>query len=327
MARLPRHVQPHRLLPRLRPLPLLLLRPLRQRARHLLRPPPLLQQPRRPHALPLLPRQPPPSRLPPPQPGQQASQPAAGESLRWVPIEAGAPVGWLQLRIWSTRTDPVLQLMGRQYLLLGGLAAALFGALILVANEQLRRQSLQRANRLHAEKEALDRSAHSDPLTGIWNRRGMERELERILTTADLRQGARLAICMIDLDDFKPVNDVYGHAVGDQLLMEVARRMRGVLREDDLLARLGGDEFIAVLRGCASPDLAHRLADRLLQGLTAPFVFDHMQVRVGASIGIALDAAGSDESLPSLLQRADQAMYEAKNGGKGHVVVSEIPSL
>lgn len=268
-----------------------------------------------------------PSRIDPPQPGQQASRPALGQDIRWVPIEAGAPVGWLQLRIWSTRSDAVLQLLIRQYLLLGALAAALFGALMLVAYEHLRRQSLHRARRLQAEAEALDRSAHTDLLTGIWNRRGIERELQRILETADLRRTARVAICMIDLDDFKPVNDTYGHAIGDQLLLGVARRMRGLLREDDLLGRLGGDEFIVVLRGCASPELALRLADRIVHGLTSPFVFDHLQVRVGASIGIALDAGGSEEALSSLLQRADQAMYQAKNGGKGHVIVSEAASV
>jgi diguanylate cyclase (GGDEF)-like protein len=206
---------------------------------------------------------------------------------------------------------------------LGLLAASLIGGLMLVSQQQLRRQSQLRHQRLHAEKEALDRTAHSDPLTGIWNRRGLERELQRLLGDSELRQDARLAICLIDLDDFKPVNDVYGHAVGDQLLVAVSRRMRGLLREHDVLGRLGGDEFIAVLRGCSDPELAHKLAERIIEALNKPFVFGEMQVRVGASIGIALDGDGSDEPLHDLMRRADQAMYQAKQEGKGSAIVSQ----
>ncbi len=130
---------------------------------------------------------------------------------------------------------------------------------------------------------------------------------------------------MIDLDDFKPVNDAYGHAVGDQVLVAVTRRLRGFLREGDILGRLGGDEFIAIFRNCADPMISRKLAARIVLGLKAPFFFDGLQVRIGASIGIALNATDPDEAMQSLLERADQAMYIAKHGGKGHLIIAEAP--
>lgn len=263
-----------------------------------------------------------PRRISPPRAASAATPASARWNDRWMAIEAGAPVGWLRLRIWSRRTDAVLNLLARQYLLLAVLAAALFGGLLLLGAQQLRRQSQLREQRVQAEREELDRSAHTDPLTGVWNRRGVERELQRLLGSPERRRSDRLAICMIDLDDFKPVNDAYGHAVGDQLLLAVARRMRAFLREDDLFGRLGGDEFIAVLRGCGEEELARRLAGRIIHALRSPFVFDQMQIRIGASIGIALDSHGVSEPMHALLQRADQAMYAAKHEGKGHVIVS-----
>lgn len=248
---------------------------------------------------------------------------ARGVSLRWTPIEAGTTaVGWLRLRTWSRDTDATLELLSRQYLVLGVLAAAVFASALANGYLQLRAQGRRRERQLLDEQLALDRKAHTDPLTGLWNRRGIERELQRILGNDAQRRDALLAVCMIDLDDFKPVNDMHGHDVGDRLLVAVSRRLQGFLREGDLVGRLGGDEFLVVLRGCISSDLALRLADRITTGLGAPFFFDHLQVRIGASIGIALDGDSPGESLDTLLKRADQAMYQAKHGGKGHVAVA-----
>ena len=160
----------------------------------------------------------------------------------------------------------------------------------------------------------------------MWNRRGVERELRNILEEPSGASNRQVAVCMIDLDDFKPVNDAYGHAVGDQVLVAVTRRLRGFLREEDILGRLGGDEFIAIFRNCADPQISRKLAARIVEGLKAPFYFNCLQVRIGASIGIALNAADPSESMTSLLERADQAMYVAKHGGKGHLIIAEAPS-
>ncbi len=263
-----------------------------------------------------------PVRIPPPQGGQARGSRSGDLATRWAPIEAAESVGWLRLRTWSTSTDAVLALLGRQYLLLGVLAAALLSTLLGSGYRQIRRQMQQRERKLQQDKLELERKALTDPLTGIYNRRGVELELRRILENPEERHGAQLALCMIDLDDFKAVNDAYGHAVGDRLLHAVCRRLRGVLREGDLLGRFGGDEFIAVFRHCGSPSLALLLGRRVTAGLGSVFRIGDRQLRIGASVGIALDLDGPQASLEALLERADKAMYQAKLAGKDQVVVA-----
>ncbi|MCP9817788.1 GGDEF domain-containing protein, partial [Synechococcus sp. GreenBA-s] len=232
------------------------------------------------------------------------------------------PVGWLRLRTWPTQTDAVLDLLARQYLLLGALAAALLGTVLGSGYRQIRRQAEQREHRLHEEKAELERKALTDHLTGVYNRRGLELELLRTLENPERRRQAQLAVCMIDLDDFKPVNDVYGHAIGDQLLQAVCRRLRGILRDGDLLGRFGGDEFIVVFQHCGDAALALQLARRITTGLSTTFRIEDLQVRIGASVGVALDADAPEDSLAALLERADQVMYQAKETAKGHVALA-----
>lgn len=265
-----------------------------------------------------------PARITPPQQNTSGSRRSGSHSTRWTRIDAGTePLGLLRLRTWSSSTDAVLALLGRQYLVLGGLATLVVGTLLVSAQRQLNRQSRRRELLLLKEKAELERKALSDPLTGVWNRRGVEQELQRILVQPLSINQRQVAVCMIDLDDFKPVNDAYGHAVGDQVLVAVSRRLVGFLREGDILGRLGGDEFIAIFRSCADPQISRKLAARIVVGLKAPFFVDDLQVRIGASIGIALNASDPDESMESLLERADQAMYVAKHGGKGHLIIAE----
>ncbi len=265
-----------------------------------------------------------PVRITPPATQPTGSRRSGSLSIRWSAIDAGVePLGWLQLRIWSSSTDTVLALLARQYLVLGGLATVLVGTLLVSAQQTLRRQNRKRELLHLKEKAELEHRALSDPLTGVWNRRGVEQQLQRLLAQPLSAPQRQVAVCMIDLDDFKPVNDAYGHAVGDQVLVAVTRRLGGFLREDDILGRLGGDEFILIFRGCADPQISRKLATRIVIGLKAPFFFDGLQVRIGASIGIALNAADPSEPMESLLERADQAMYVAKHGGKGHLIIAE----
>jgi diguanylate cyclase (GGDEF)-like protein len=149
---------------------------------------------------------------------------------------------------------------------------------------------------------------------------------------------AALAICMIDLDDFKPVNDVYGHGIGDQLLTAVAQRLRSYLREGDCVGRIGGDEFIAVFRGCPERQLALILAQRIRDGLNQPFQLGEHLIRIGASVGVVLDAeqplaanlsahpgdAASNAAacLENLVKLADRAMYLVKQNGKRRVAIA-----
>ena len=267
-----------------------------------------------------------PTQIPTPGKGQAAGSRTGDLTTRWTVIESGEPVGWLRLRTWSTQTDAVLDLLARQYLLLGALAAALLGTLLGSGYQKIRRQAQQREHRLQEEKAELERKALTDHLTGVYNRRGLELELLRTLENPERRRQAQLAICMIDLDDFKPVNDVYGHGIGDQLLQAVCRRLRGILRDGDLLARLGGDEFIVVFQHCGDAALALQLARRITTGLSTTFRIEDLQVRIGASVGVALDVDAPDDSLAALLQRADQVMYRAKETAKGHVALAPGPT-
>ena len=153
-----------------------------------------------------------------------------------------------------------------------------------------------------------------DPLTGLPNRTLMTEHLEQALRVAR-RERTLVALLFVDLDDFKEVNDSWGHAVGDALLRSVAERLSGVLRDGDGVARLSGDEFTVTLTGLRDAAYVGVVAQKVLDALTAPHDLGGRSVRVGASIGAAVfptDAIHATE----LLMLADTAMYRAKLHGK-----------
>ena len=166
-------------------------------------------------------------------------------------------------------------------------------------------------------REAMERErgrqfhlARHDALTGLPNRLMFEEHLGLALARAR-RHEAPLAVCMIDLDDFKPVNDRWGHAAGDRLLRDVAGRLQGTLRRSDLIARLGGDEFALALEEAGDAEALGALLDRIAEALVAPFALPEGPVRIGLSIGVALFPGGGDDP-DLLLRRADAALYRAK---------------
>lgn len=171
----------------------------------------------------------------------------------------------------------------------------------------------RRIELLRREKQEALQRAETDPLTGLLNRAGL---FER--GNALLDRGTPGALLLVDLDHFKPVNDQLGHAAGDMVLTQVARRLRALVRAgDDLVARVGGDEFVLVLRGMRECAAAGVVADKLLESLTAPIDTPWGAARVGASIGIALtEECGGDPTLDGLLRQADHAMYGAKREGR-----------
>ena len=150
--------------------------------------------------------------------------------------------------------------------------------------------------------------AHSDPLTALPNRRAFDLRLAE--EVAGARQENGFAIALLDLDGFKPVNDRHGHAVGDQLLCEIAVRLRRACGKDAMVARQGGDEF-AILVPAGSPLLRTSLADHILSALAAPYHIAGQPIRVGASIGVATwpESATSERKL---FEAADRALYAAK---------------
>ena len=167
---------------------------------------------------------------------------------------------------------------------------------------------------LKTHEAELAHIAHYDVLTGVPNRRLLGDRMKVALARAR-RDKSTLAVCLLDLDGFKEVNDAHGHGAGDRLLVEVAQRLQSVLREEDTLARLGGDEFVLLLSNLQHPEESHTVLDRMLKKIAFPFAVGEAQVQVSASIGLTLYP--DDQSDPdTLLRHADHAMYNAKQAGK-----------
>ena len=162
--------------------------------------------------------------------------------------------------------------------------------------------------------------AHHDALTDLANRVTLRRQLDGAIT--DTMNGKPRALLYLDLDRFKQVNDTLGHAAGDALLREVADRLRACIGKNDLAARLGGDEFAVLQDDVERPEWSLALAERIIEALSAPYLIDGLHASVGASIGITFitDSAGDADAC---LKRADQALYWAKQAGRGRVAVYE----
>ena len=180
-------------------------------------------------------------------------------------------------------------------------------------------------SRLKEQERKLRIMAHYDALTGMPNRVLFADRLQQAMALTR-RQSGKLAVVYIDLDEFKPVNDAFGHEAGDQLLVEVAARMRSELRQEDTLARLGGDEFAAIVMNVQDDASLETLLVRLLARVAEPvWVADH-SVEVSASIGYTLFPQAEDLDGDQLLRQADQAMYQAKHRGRNRYVRFSDPS-
>ena len=169
-----------------------------------------------------------------------------------------------------------------------------------------------RADLLDSSERSHESAVH-DPLTGLPNRVLLLERLEHALLRSR-RSGQVVALLFMDLDQFKAVNDMHGHHVGDALLVAVARRIGGVLRPGDTLARLSGDEFVVLCEELDEDAQARIVAERIVAALTAPFLVAGAAIDVSASIGIALATSGHDDP-KQLLQQADTAMYQVKRKG------------
>ena len=185
------------------------------------------------------------------------------------------------------------------------------------AQRTLEDRVAERTAQLDAAREQLERLALYDPLTGLANRTLLGDRMSRAAALAERGAGPP-CVLLLDLDEFKTINDGLGHGAGDQILVEVARRLNSVVRAVDTVARLGGDEFAILLPGIAE-DQALRIAERALVALQEPFTVSDRAVWTGASIGVCFGHRGQDPQL--ILQDADTAMYAAKSGGRGRVEV------
>lgn len=165
-------------------------------------------------------------------------------------------------------------------------------------------------------EEALAHQAVHDPLTGLANRVLLLDRIEHALTRIERLPGT-VAVLFLDLDRFKVVNDSLGHAAGDHMLQEVARRLGSTVRRGDTVARFGGDEFVVLCESVASDELVRVLAERIGIALAQPFIVDGHELSMSASIGIAT-SSDWHRSADDLVRDADAAMYQAKENGRGH---------
>jgi diguanylate cyclase (GGDEF)-like protein len=178
-------------------------------------------------------------------------------------------------------------------------------------------QAALQLERVHRDKEIAQRAASEDSLTGVGNRRALDDSLRALQAEDAALSGASpsklsspLSLLMVDLDDFKQINDTYGHVVGDDVLRAVAMALRGVARSDDVVARVGGDEFVILARG-ADQAAGERLAERVTAAVDSLAVGTREgAITLHASVGVATSSSGTDAAL--LLAEADEAMYAVK---------------
>lgn len=262
--------------------------------------------------------------------------------LAQVPMLVGVPVAWVRARrgdraallifigwmAYASGTAVMSMLLRGQApvtfwtqhaLQFGSTAEMAMWMMVLgMRAEEIRRH----AELARQERDRMAWLASTDALTGALNRRGLMQAMRTLLDATPAPAGdgqeIRVAVFLLDLDGFKPINDQHGHDVGDALLVEVVRRLRGLLRGSDLLARLGGDEFVVVTPGLRGTSHADGLGTKLMQAFAEPFEAAGQVCRVGATIGCAI--APDDGCDPvQLLRRADEAMYAGKQAGRSQV--------
>lgn len=161
-------------------------------------------------------------------------------------------------------------------------------------------------------EELLTHAAHHDPLTGLLNRTGYE-TLVQSLKQQSCEANAAFGLIYVDLDDFKQINDLYGHSTGDKVLVEVANQLKDIVRQKDLVARLGGDEFVVII--LSSPTATKTVYERVAT-LCSGFNLECISAKLTASVGVTVYPSDG----PDILNNADQAMYEAKKSGKNKFV-------
>ena len=224
-----------------------------------------------------------------------------------VGVFVTGPIGRLVAAIERIRESQDLSLR------VPGRARGEIGVLIANFNAMLEETEQRALAKREADAQLQHRAAH-DLLTGLPNRTVLHDRLEQLLAQSR-RTGQQLGVMFIDLDQFKFINDSFGHAVGDALLKAVGRRLVESVRESDAVTRLGGDEFAVILANLSAPHDAARVAQKIVDAMTAPFRLDSHEMFVTASVGIAIypqDAADGE----TLLKNADAAMFRAKELGR-----------
>lgn len=235
-------------------------------------------------------------------------------SILWYKINPGIPLGWIRMETFLNLDDAILNTLRLNIMLsVIILFFGLFG-LALMFFFRARQKTQEEELRLISNNALLQDVAHHDVLTKLPNRLALDGLLGNAMATAK-RDSDLLAICFLDLDGFKGVNDRMGHRSGDNLLIAASGRMKKAIREHDSVIRLGGDEFVLILGGVKNKMQLEILLNRILELLSAPFMIDGQNVSISASCGVTIYPE-DDTSIADLLMHADAAMYRAKAKGK-----------
>jgi diguanylate cyclase (GGDEF)-like protein len=239
---------------------------------------------------------------------------AANTSVLWYQVNPGIPLGWIRLESFDNLSDALETNLRTNVL---GSILILFLAFFVCAvtffyRAKQKTQATER--RLMSSNAILHTAVHIDALTQIPNRLALGGLLD-IAIQKSKQNTDLLAICFVDLDEFKGINDRMGHLSGDNLLIAAAGRMLQAVRDDDSVVRLGGDEFVLLLGGLSSIQELDQLLKRILELLSSPFMINGQPVLISASIGATIFPMDTS-SVSHLLAHADIAMYEAKRKGK-----------
>jgi diguanylate cyclase (GGDEF)-like protein len=170
------------------------------------------------------------------------------------------------------------------------------------------------------EERRLVNLARIDALTGVLNRAGFELRLAEAMGRSR-STGALMAVMYLDIDHFKPINDRFGHNVGDALLRAFAGRLSQTLRSTDIVARLGGDEFTVIMEGLQRSEVASTVAAKIVQAMSTQFVIEQHTINVTTSIGLSLYQGGTTTA-EALVKQADELLYQAKGAGRNNVQVA-----
>ncbi len=241
-----------------------------------------------------------------------------GKTKVWHKINPGAPIGWLYLELSNVTEELILLELHTNIFLVTILIFLIFAAIFSAINRYLKKNIDQKENLMNEEKTYWNVRAQEDPLTKLPNRMLLNDYVKAALEQANMMR-SQVGIVFFDLDGFKEVNDQRGHATGDQLLIQISRRLVENLRPMDRVIRYGGDEFIIIFNNIHSREELESLIERLSAEINLPFEINGHMLNIRASIGVTLYPLDGTDHIDELISHADEAMYVAKTLGKNQV--------
>ncbi len=250
----------------------------------------------------------------PPSDVQAATASTEDINVSWHRIDVGVPLGWVRVEISDKHISDVIARVRRSTIYTAIIGAVIIAILLIDALLQMLQRLRDRESEVAQKETKLSNMAYFDQLTGLPNRSLLADRLHHAIARSR-REHKLLAVCFVDLDRFKRINDNYGHVAGDALLQEASRRLVEGIREGDNAARYGGDEFVLLLEGLKGRAELETIITRLLASLAEPYLIGNQLHTVSASIGVTLyphDNSNADQ----LIRHADHSMYAAKENGR-----------